>query len=64
MLPKVQKKKKQQIRNIADRSSSTITTPDSTPQIAKEPIYDDIELAYINSTIDLSENIAYVCTKM
>ena len=58
----VQKKKKQ-TSNITHQSSNTITTPDSTPQITKEPVYDDIELACKISTIDLSKNIAYVCTK-
>ena len=58
----VQKKKKQ-TSNIAHQSSNTITTPDSSPQITKETIYDDIELACTISTIDLSKNIAYVCTK-
>ena len=62
MFSKVQKKKKQ-TSIIAHQSSNTITTPDSTPQITKEPVYDDIELACKISTIDLSKNIAYVCTK-
>ena len=62
MLSEVQKRKKETI-NIADQSSSTIANLDSTPQMTKEPIYDDVELTDKSSTIDLSENIAYECTK-
>ena len=64
VLPKVQKKKKQQISNIGYQLGRNISTSDSTPQIVKEPIYDEIELAYKTRTLDLSRNIAYVCTKM
>ena len=64
MLPKAQKKKKQQICNLGNQLSCNISTPDSTPQIVKQPIYDEIELVYKNSTLDLSRNITYGCTKM
>ena len=48
---------------IADQSSSTIANLDSTPQMTKEPIYDDVELTDKSSTRELSKNIAKVCTK-
>ena len=37
---------------------------DTSSQLAIEPIYDDIELTNKNNTIDISNNIAYVDTKM
>ena len=57
----LQKRKKKAI-NPAKQSSSSLT-PYTTPQITKEPIYDDIELTNKTSMLDVSKNIAYGCSK-
>ena len=37
-------KRKKKVANIKDQSGSNAMAPDATPQITREPIYDDIEL--------------------
>ena len=56
-------KRKKEAANITDRSSSTGGALDSTLQMTKEPLYDDIKLTDKTSTIDFSKNVAYVCSK-
>ena len=58
----LQKRKKKAV-NVSEEPRSIVTAPDSTPHMMKEPIYDDIELTDKTSTIDLSKNVAYVCSK-
>ena len=41
----------------------TTTNSDTSSQLAKEPIYDDIELTNKNNTIEISRNTAYTDTK-
>ena len=53
-------KRKKKVANITDQSGNIAMAPDTTPQIAREPIYDDIELTDKTRTIDLSKNVAYV----
>ena len=57
------KKRKKRTANFTKKSSSIVVSPDdSTPQNIKEPIYDDIELTKGAIIIDLSSNVAYVCS--
>ena len=42
---------------------TTKTNSDVSSQLAKEPIYDDIELTNENNTIDISKNVAYLDIK-
>ena len=60
MVFKIQKRKKRRVYIASQTSSSE--DAGSTPQIM-EPIYDDIHLTDKTSTIDLSKNVAYVCSK-
>ena len=52
MISVIQKRKKDAVNNSVEMT-----------QRIKEPIYDDIELTDKTSNIDLSKNVAYVCTK-
>ena len=56
-------KRKKEVVNVTEEPRSIVTAPDSTPQMNKEPIYDDIEHMDQTSAIDLSKNVAYVCSK-
>ena len=58
----VQKRKKEAV-NLIEKSRSIVMAQDSTPQMNKEPIYDDIELTDKTSAINLSKNVAYACSK-
>ena len=58
---KPQKRKKKSV-NIKDQSGRAVGALDSTLPMTTEPIYDDIEVTD-TIAIDLSKNIAYVCTK-
>ena len=60
MVYEIQKRKKRRVYIAAQTSS--IVDAGSTPQIM-EPIYDDVGLTDKISTIDLSKNVAYVCSK-
>ena len=62
MILEIQRRKKH-AASITAPMSSIMAPDDSTPQRIKEPIYEDIEITEKNSTIDLSYNVAYVCTK-
>ena len=62
MFYELQKRKKEAV-NMADQSSSTVGSMDSTHQTSKEPLYDDTELTDKTSAIGFSKNVAYVCTK-
>ena len=62
MMYEFQKRKKEAV-NVTEEPRSIVMAPDSTSQMMKEPIYDDIELMDQTSTIDLSKNVAYVCSK-
>ena len=53
----LQKRMKKAI--IPAKQSSRSMAPDTTPQITKEPIYDDLELTNKTSSLDVSKNIAY-----
>ena len=55
-------KRKENAINVTAEMNSIVVPDDSTPQ--KEPIYDDIELTDKTNTIDLSKNVAYVCTQL
>ena len=52
-------KRKKKVANIKNQSGIIAMAPDTTLQITREPIYDDIELTDKTSTIDLSKNVAY-----
>ena len=62
-IPNELQKRKKKVANITDQSSHIFMAPDATSQRSKELIYYDIELNVKTSTIDLSENVAYACTK-
>ena len=59
---KPQKRKKKSV-NIKDQSGRAVGALDSTFPMTTEPIYDDIEVTDKTVAMDLSKNIAYVCTK-
>ena len=59
---KPQKRKKKSV-SIKDQSGRAVGALDSTLPMAAEPIYDDMEVTEKTIAIDLSKNIAYVCTK-
>ena len=61
ILPEIQRRKNPAAITTAPMRR-VMAPDDSTPQMIKEPIYEDIELTEA-STIDLSNNVAYVCTK-
>ena len=63
MKSEIQRRKKH-AASITAPMSSIMAPDDSTPQKTREPIYDDIELTDKTSTIDLSKNVSYVCTKI
>ena len=58
----VQKRKKR-AGNLMEQSRIIVKAPDSTPQMNKEPIYDDVELTDKTSAINLSKNVAHACSK-
>ena len=59
---KPQKRRKKSV-NIKDQSGRAVGALDSTLPMTTEHIYDDIEVTDKTVTLDLSKNIAYVCTK-
>ena len=58
----IQKTKKNTVNTIAEMNH-IMAPDDSTTERIKEPIYDDIELAIKTNTIDVSKNVAYLCTQ-
>ena len=60
MTSAIQKRKKNTVNITAENN---MAPDESSPQTIKDPIYDDIVLTDKTSTIDLSKNIAYVCTQ-
>ena len=61
IISEIQRRKKH-AANITAQMNGFVTPDDVTPQRIKEPVYEDIELTDKTSTIDLSKNVAYVCT--
>ena len=62
MSKELQKRKKKVTNNI-DQSGNIAMAPYTTPLSTRVPIYDDIDLTDKTNTIDLSKNVAYVCSK-
>ena len=62
MISVIHKRNKDAV-TITAEMNHIVAPDDSTPQRIREPIYDSIELTDKTSTIDLSKNVAYVCTK-